>query len=246
MKDFRYPYLEFTEDWQLEELSKKGPPSWPDTCPSAVKGLAALVNRRATEQAIQQFFENFPFMLPGIDSFHHGPYDGIVVTKFPLGNDFQTDFAFVTSNSQTLCFTCIEIESPRKCLFRKDGKFHRDYIDAKQQIVDWLFWARHNIRLALDEWGPLFKRFRLKDYDIRFRGILVFGRRSHFEGDPKKQQRWSAESASSHEWLITMTYDRVIEVKRAFGYPLRHIFGNNRLAVCSYKGRKFQVKNVCA
>lgn len=39
--------------------------------------------------------------------------------------------------------------------FEKDGAFSRDYLDAKQQITDWLFWAHHNVRQALDCWGYL-------------------------------------------------------------------------------------------
>ncbi|MGO9000481.1 MAG: Shedu anti-phage system protein SduA domain-containing protein [Limisphaerales bacterium] len=113
------------------------------------------MQRKVKEAEIQDFFEEYPYLLPGIGILHHGPFEGVVATKFQLGNSYETDFAFIASTSQTLHISCVEIESPRKPLFRKDGAFSRDYLDAKQQITDWLFWAHHNVRQALDCWGYL-------------------------------------------------------------------------------------------
>lgn len=198
-----------------------------------------LVHRRSAEPPIHSFLENHPYFLPGFGDLHHGPYEGIIATKLPLGKSFVTDFAYITSNSQTLFFTCVEIESARKRLFRKDGKFHRDYLDARQQIVDWLHWANQHSREAIDCWGAMFNGKPANWYDIKFRGFLVFGRRSEFD-TPVKQERWSAEAASLNHGLQTLTYDRLLRHTSFHSLAV----DNAKLAVCSFRDRRFFVKKV--
>jgi hypothetical protein len=241
MKSRRYPALDFESRAQEEEYASSGPPRWPNSYPEVYEEFRSLVDGRASEATIHEYLERHPILLPLIDACHHGPYDGVIATKLPLANDFVTDFAFVTSNSQTLRFVGIEIESPRKCLFRKDGSFHRDYLDARQQLADWVLWARHNVRDALDSWGRLFQYHRMRDWNIEFQGILVFGRRADIGDDPKRQQRWSGEGASLHAAVATMTYDRLLDRK----YLIPDM-DNDRLVVCSYRDRRFQVKHLCA
>ena len=237
-----HPALQFDNPGDASEFSSRFDATWPHRYFDAVAEFEGLLNRRVSEHPVHDFLERHPFLIPGIDSLHHGPYAGIVVTKLSLGADFISDFAYVTSNSQELCLTGVEIESPRKQLFRKDGSFHRDYLDSRQQITDWLFWAQHNMRDALDQWGTLFRRHRLRDYSIGFRGILVFGRRSEIEGDRKRQERWAGEPGALHPNLHTMTYDRLLERASI----LRPKMDNDKVAVCTYSDRRFQVKYVCS
>jgi hypothetical protein len=236
------PALRFQDPWQEADFTSKTNPKWPRGYEDSIREFRKLLNRKVAEAPVQDFLERAPYLIPGIATYHHGPYEGIIATKLALGADFQSDFAYVTSNSQTLCFTGVEIESPGKKLFRKDDKFHRDYLDARQQITDWLFWAHHNLREALDRWGPLFRYHRLRDNQIIFRGILVFGRRSDFAGNRKRKERWAAEAGSLRSNLCTMTYDRILE--RADMLPPD--MDNDKLVVCKYADRHFQVKYVCA
>lgn len=198
-----------------------------------------LIDGKAPEQEIHDFLEENPYFLPGFSDLHHGPYEGIIATKLPLGKSFVTDFAYIASNSQTLYFTCVEIESARKRLFRADGRFHRDYLDSRQQIADWLFWASHNSREAIDCWGSLFNGRPASWYEIAFRGFLVFGRRHELD-TRAKHERWSAEAASLHAGLRTMTYDRLLGASDYIGLDI----DNHRLAVCAYRDRRFVVKRV--
>lgn len=234
------PWIEFTSHDDFLQYVSKDDARWPGSYSEGVEGLRQLVESKAAEPQIQEFLEAHPYLLPGFDRLHHGPYEGIVATKFALGTSFQTDFAFVSSNSQTLCLTAVEIESSRKRLFRKDGRFSRDYFDAKQQIVDWLFWAQHHVRDALDAWGYLLRGITPKCYDIRFRGYLVFGRRAELD-DPVKKERWASEASSLDARLAVMTYDRLLQL-RSWLCP---DIDNERIIVCSFKDRRFHVKKVC-
>lgn len=237
-----HPALKFDGSSQIEEYVSGRQPDWLNRYEVAVEDFRSLIDQKVAEAQIQTFLEMNPFLLPGIGRFHHGPYEGIIVTKLMLGDDFQSDFAYVSCNSQSLCVTGVEIESPRKVLFRKDGSFHRDYVDARQQITDWLFWAHHNVREALDKWHPLFRRIRLREYHIQFRGVLVFGRRTEFEDNRKRHERWAAESKALQSDLCAMTYDRLLDC-HAVMYPK---MDNDKFAVCSYRDRQFCVKHVCA
>lgn len=237
----KYRFMDFDNHWDRERFESRQPASWPHSFSDGLDELETLVQRRSSEPVLQQCFERHPYLLPGIDSLHHGPLAGIIATKFPLGNSFQTDFAFISSNSQDLCITCVEIESARKRLFRKDEAFTRDYIDAKQQISDWVFWAQHNVHQALDCWQPLMRRTWVKLFSISFRAFLVVGRRSELD-TPKKRERWASEASSLRPGLITMTYDRLLDRTH---YLIPDI-DNNKLAVCTYQDRRFKAKAVCA
>jgi hypothetical protein len=237
----RHPYVDFTSPSEQEAFESSKPAEWAGQYNASTDELADLIRKKATEPRLQLFFEQHPYLLPGVDDLGHGPFGGVVTTKFKLGNIYQTDFAFVTSTSQTLCFTCVEIESARKRLFRRDGTFSRDYFDARQQIGDWLFWAHHHVRDAIECWMPLITPRMVHFMTIRFQGYLLFGSRQELDA-PKKRERWAGEDLIHVPGLKTMTYDRLLD-RREFLVP--HM-DNSRLVVCNYRQRRFQAKRVCA
>lgn len=234
-------WLEFEshDDYLRYKNSKRKVSAWELHAEKREKQFKELIDKKSSEPAIHTFLEENPYLLPGFGDLHHGPYEGIIATKLSLGRSFITDFAYIASNSQTLFFTCVEIESAKKRLFRSDGKFHRDYLDARQQIVDWLHWAEQNQKEAIDCWGAMFNGRPASWFRIAFRGFLVFGRRSEFD-TREKQERWSAEASSLHSGLSTMTYDRLLQRNSYVHYNV----DNTNLAVCSYRERRFIVKKV--
>lgn len=246
MRYGRFPHLnrwmefESRDDFEKYERRKsKERTWWQRNLDQSAEEFRKLIDKRSPEPAIHAFLEDHPYLLPGVGDRHHGPYEGIIATKLALGRSFITDFAFVSCDSQTLYFTCVEIESARKRLFRKDGRFHRDYLDARQQIADWLHWANHNVREAIDCWGALFNGKPASWYHISFRGFLVFGRREELH-NRVTHERWSSEAAALPPTLRTMTYDRLLDHA---GFGVRDI-DNARLAVCSFRDRRFFVKRV--
>jgi hypothetical protein len=190
------------------------------------------------EQDIHDFFEQYPHVLPGMDTYHNGPLANLVVTKFPLGSDFITDFAFVSENSQAMEMTFVEIESPTQRIFRRDGSFSREYLDAKQQLADWNAWAQHNLRTVADLFGPLRTCIQSRYIQLSLRCILVFGRRSELKGR-KRQERWAAENALRAASMNIMTYDRLLErIQHGFVWSFK-----KRVLISVYKDREFHVKH---
>lgn len=197
-----------------------------------------VVDHAKTEQEVHDFFELHPQLLPNVGFYHNGPRGDLIVSKLPLGNDFVTDFAFVTENSQMVEFTCIEIESPSKRLFNRNSEFSRGYLDARQQITDWNLWAQQNMREAMRMFGRLGNWLPEKYYQISLRCILVVGRRSEIN-TIKRKQRWAAENALRQASLSIMTYDRLLDGMKSSFYEW-----NKSMLVCTYRDRALHAKSI--
>jgi hypothetical protein len=190
------------------------------------------------EQTVQSFLEDHPQMLPALMHYHNGPRGDLVICKLPLGHDFVCDFAYASENSQCIQFTCVEIESPTKRLFNRDGSFTADYFHARQQIADWNAWAQYNLRAVLDSFDRLGRYANQRDYTISLRCYLVMGRRSELT-TVKRRQRWAAEHALSQSSLHMMTYDRLLTDAEHSFYQWK-----KRLLVCQYRDRALHVKQI--
>jgi len=207
--------------------------------PSVVADKLRLALRKARdERDMQAFFEDYPQALPELQFYHNGPRGGLVISKLPLGQDFICDFAYASENSQCVQFTCVEIESPTKRLFNKDGSFTSDYCHARQQIADWNTWGQQNLRLVCGAFDRIGDLAYPKTYTVRLECILIMGRRSELN-TIKRKQRWSAENALRQASMHVMTYDRLIdELENGFRV------WTQRMLVCHYADRALQVKQI--
>jgi hypothetical protein len=201
-----------------------------------------LLNTNSSEQQIQDFFEENPRYLPQAGFYHNGLRSSVVVSKLPLQNDFVTDFAYMSENSQEILVVCIELEKPDKKIFRRDGNFTSEFHQAKQQVVDWNYWAQTNRSEALKYFGKLAMAINPKWLDVSLQSILVYGRRSEIS-NRKRQERWSAEAALLPRSIQIMTYDRLLDSMKSSFYRLPD---NHKIIVCSYRDRALQAKYVRA
>jgi hypothetical protein len=205
---------------------------------SGVTKFKNLFETATLESEIQVFLEKYPHFLPGYMDYHLGPAGRAVVTKLPLGNDYITDFAFLACNSMEVCLSAIEIENPTKKIFDKNGDFSRDYIQARQQVIDWIAWAEDNKEQAFKCFGKLGKTLWSSQLRKRFRAYLVIGDSDSFTST-KEQERWSAETQQESYGIIVMSYRRLLKMS-SFAY----IFYQKRLLMCSYKNRDLHVKYI--
>jgi hypothetical protein len=94
------------------------------------------------EEKIHQFLVEQSFLFGFLRD-----HNGIVKSKFKLGNDFITDFLSIGtdhSNSPNLMITFIEIERPNISLFTKAGNPSADLSHALRQIQNWKTWIKVN------------------------------------------------------------------------------------------------------
>lgn len=198
-----------------------------------------LLDSNPSEQQIQEFFEENPRHLPNAGFYHNGLRGSVVVSKMPLHNDFVTDFAYMSENSQTILVVCVELEKPDKKIFRRDSNFTSEFNQAKQQVVDWNYWAQTNRSEALKYFGKLAMGTNQRWLEVSLQCILVYGRRAEIR-NRKRQERWSAEAAILPRSIQLMTYDRLLEyMKSSYRQP-----DNHKIIVCSYRDRTLHAKQI--
>ncbi len=193
----------------------------------------AFLDNCPSEAETQAFLERRPTLLPGVRDLHNGPLHDIVVAKLPLGSDFVTDFAFISRHSMALQFTFVELESPAKPVFNKDGSFSQQFSHARQQVADWLGWAERNMQTLMDMFGPMFETYNVREDRKTIRCYLVYGRRHETEEDRQRRERWQSIQASSDARIWVMSYDRLRP---------RSVEEQLDLIVCTYQNRGFYVK----
>lgn len=172
----------------------------------------------SSEAQMQYFLETNPILIPGLYDLHNGPKGNVVISKLRLGDEYVTDFAFISENSAHCQITLIEIESPKIQIFRKsDGLFTAEFSRAFQQLRDWDQWCSQNPTHLRETFRRIYHRTIFKFQRVMVRCILVAGRRTQVEQSTRRQERWSG--VNSDPSVIVMTYDRILD----------HMYVNSRL-----------------
>lgn len=189
-------------DWYIELYSSK------------LKDFRELLGKEPNEHSLQKFLQENPWYL--IHASMDGFYSGATSTrtalfpKFKLGNEFETDFLFISGNSGGLSCTLIELERSDVKLFTKQGDPTKQLTHAIRQIVDWNAWLNDNQDFALREiaratedkwnWPPILRK--------PFRFIIIIGRRAFLD---KQANRRRAELCNLNPGLEIITYDRLCD-----------------------------------
>jgi len=125
---------------------------------------------RQSEEVFHQFMVKYPALIPV-----WRPLDGVVYSKFKLGTEHITDFAFVRDDTPGLRWTFIEIEKPSDRLLRKDHSPTAALTHALGQLHQWAEWFKNNLDYVKNNWPHGTRARKLGLADPHF--ILVMGRR---------------------------------------------------------------------
>jgi Domain of unknown function (DUF4263) len=143
------------------------------------------------ERNLQHFLEAHPCLIPGFRSFNtdsgHAPFPAAVITqpKLPELSTKQPDFCWIATDSVWLYAVLVEIETPDKRWFIRDGKrkgqLHGDLVHAKSQLDHWKAWFAQpeNQTAFLKQYqvpDPLVHRDFVQQY------VLVHGSPEEFAG----------------------------------------------------------------
>jgi hypothetical protein len=167
--------------------------------------------REGEEKRVQEFLETHPCIIPGAYSFPlpsgHYPFPAAVISQPPLKGltTKRPDFLWLGTDSGTFHVVLVEIESPTKQWFTKKGVPHSSLTQAQAQLASWKQWfdVPENKAIFLKSYkvppSLLEKAFNLVC-------VLVYGRRSEFEGAPALSAlRRQLERPGEH----LMTFDRL-------------------------------------
>lgn len=175
----------------------------------AVRRYRTLLNSDPDEKSVQRFLEIHPSFVPG------GRIGGtttpsevtdllITQPRLPGLKEKRPDFMWLVATSDTWFPTLIEIERPGKLLFRKDGKARKEFTEAHGQLLEWKQWFNSPVNQELFQRSYVPSAWGRKR--MRFKAILVFGRRSEFVGRDLENRRGYLPG----EDCELMSFDRLV------------------------------------
>lgn len=179
---------------------------------AAVKDFQDLLaNHGREEKLFQDFFEKNPCFVPNDDQYKltsgHGPFMWSLITQPNIYGilNRKPDFLWLGKDSMNFSPTFIEIEAPDKKIFNKDYSLTREFTQARQQLADWkttLNMPVNQMKFFDDFAIPLdMRRLAFKPLYV-----LVYGRRSEFEGNDFLTQKRSGIMGADE---LLMSYDRI-------------------------------------
>lgn len=193
-----------------------------------------LIDKGASESRVQEFLERNPAIVCG-SAYLMGD---AVISKFRLGVDLVTDFAYVNPRSGSTLLFLVEIEDPGKPIFNKDDQFTEHFNQAYQQLEDWLGWCVSHREELRQLFLPLTSISGENPASYVPRGLLIYGRRAELTS-ARRRERWQSKSASN-PFVVVRTYDGFCEDRRNFIPPDGSLSG--RTVCVSYRNRRFLPK----
>ena len=175
---------------------------WDRVEQSDVDAFMRALDCATREEDIQQFLQNRPALLVQHLGGGHGRW---VIPKQKLGAEHVTDFLVGQKSSIGFEWQAVELESPLKPLFNKNGDPSQYLNHAIRQIQDWRAWLTRNQNYAANPMA--LSGLGLTDINSNVPGLIVIGRRSAELHQHRERRR-----QMSHDLNIEIrTYDYLVE-----------------------------------
>ncbi len=129
----------------------------------------SLLVESTDERPLQRFLSENPHLLTKcIKPGHHG---ALCIPQPRLGSEYIPDFIIGGFDSAGVWWYLIELESPRKSMFNRNGDPSAALTHALRQVDDWRAWLMKNSAYAREELG-------YRDIDGDVAAIVLMGTRS--------------------------------------------------------------------
>lgn len=226
------PFVTLTAD---QDPNRPRPMIWTDYESTVMTEWRALLDSEPEEDAVQQFLELHPAMIPGGSGDvgpggHHRSDAGAVFSR-PLLNgqnkNFAPDFMWVTRSSGLITPILIEIEKPSKRWFNKDGRPSKHFTDAHDQLNEWRAWFQEGDNATAFRARFMFMGDRYADRPLEPQFVLIYGRESEFEPggghtNPASLRRKRDSQRGKSEQLMTFDalrprFDHAISLTATIG-----------------------------
>lgn len=203
----------------------------------ALKEYKELLKTKGSEErAFQVFFEKNPSFLPGAFGVYgesgHPPYNNALITQ-PVLNGLTSkipDFLWIASDSGTIYPIFIEIETPNKRWFKKNGVPTAEFTQAQSQLSDWKMWLSNPAHQSLFYENYNIDQKIAEGKNVKSQFILIFGSRSELEGNTELNQKRTQLIRENETY---MTFDRLSPNIKA-----------RDVITCKVKNRKYIAKFV--
>ena len=145
-----------------------------------------ILNNSKNENEIQRYLEKNPYLLPVTFVLNHGIHFGSYISKLSIGTGFITDFAYITKSSIEWRIVLIEIEDSKKKFFNKNGTPTSDFIQARDQVLEWKSYMESKGKgYVLEALDKLLVPEQMKINPISFKYLLIYGRTEELKGNDK-------------------------------------------------------------
>lgn len=198
--------------------------------------LEVIENENNTENQIQKFLEDNTIFIPMPFLLNHHLHMNCVISKFKLGNELVTDFAYLTKSSDYWEFVLIELEDAKKKIFTKEKDriyFHSDFNHAYDQITSWKAYVSKNRERVLHQIDKL--RVPLNENSVRFKYVLVIGRNFEKNHSEKCREMFAEKSKDD---VRVMTYDSLVSQCKTLPY------NSEKIILSLWKEQGFQIKKL--
>lgn len=197
-----------------------------------LKNYVELISdQNKSENEIQEFLENNSELIPLEFLRGHHLHFNTIISKFPLGRKYKTDFAYLTKDSVGWTLVLVEIETAKKKIFKNSAnsypQFTADFNRARSQVSAWKSYVSKEKENVLSS-VKAFKK-PLVDNDVDFKYLLIIGRDENFTVE--QMERLKSEEGDS---LKILTYDsllRRIEHRRARKKLIVSIKGDDKYKI---------------
>jgi hypothetical protein len=102
--------------------------------------LSLLGRADVTEGEVQEYLEGNTELISLPWRLNHALHQEAILSKFPLDTSIETDLAYLTKSSAEWYLVLVELEDPKKPIFKSDRKrvlLSRHLSAALDQIAEW-------------------------------------------------------------------------------------------------------------
>ncbi|NJA06325.1 DUF4263 domain-containing protein [Methylococcaceae bacterium WWC4] len=171
--------------------------------------LKATLDGAKKEEEVQQFLQTNPKLIIQHLGGGHGRY---VIPKARLGSEYVTDFLIAERHSVGFEWQAVELESPLRPMFNRNGDPSQYLNHALRQITDWRAWLKTNQAYASrsrDEGG-----LGLTDIDTNVKGLILIDRRANVDSSTTARRRQMVQDMNieihSYDYLLSSLEGRLV------------------------------------
>lgn len=164
--------------------------------------LKHAIDSAEREEDIQQFLQSNPKYLIQHLGGGHGRW---VIPKKKLGSEYVTDFMIAEKHSFGFEWQAVELESPLRPMFKKNGDPSQYLNHAIRQIRDWRIWLNRNQNYASQSRDK--SGLGLTDIDSDVKGLIIIGRRSELSNLCIERRRQMVKETN----IRIHTYDYLVD-----------------------------------
>ena len=157
---------------------------WDRPNPAAYARLRRLLESKPAECAMQRHFEAHPEFLVQVLGGGHGRW---VIPHKRLGREYVTDFVLGERHSFGYEWLAVELESPKRKMFKENGDQSAALTHAIRQIQDWRAWLKRNQPYASRPQNE--NGLGLLDIDSNVTGLILIGRRRDVDASTNERRR---------------------------------------------------------